>query len=115
MKSFSRHEIFHWSAGSFGLHIEIEYLLPQRREKTEVPLLAQIFLRNLQFDGLVRLLQSREQWRSRLPHLKINRSILDLNDDVVVELPIQRMKNIVRRSGSIVLRIAPVQMVVLNE
>ena len=58
--------------------------------KHRVPLLAEVLLRDLQLDRLVRLLERAEQRRRRLAHLEVDRPVLDLDDDVVVELAVER-------------------------
>src|SRR5215470_619756 len=78
-------------------------------------LLTCVFLRNLQFDSFIRLSEPAEQRRDRLAHLEIDRSVLDLDDDVVPKFPIQRIEDVVSRLGAIVLEIAPIQMMVVNE
>ena len=52
--------------------------------------LAEVFLGDLKFDRLVGLLERAEQRRGRLADLEIDRAVLDLNYDVVVELAIER-------------------------
>ena len=59
--------------------------------------------------------QPGEERRHRLAHLEINRAVLDLHDYVVVELAVERMKIVVRRFGAIVLQVAPVEMMVVDE
>ena len=41
--------------------------------------------------------------------------MFDLNDHIVFEFSIQRMKVVISRLGSIIPRIAPVEMMVVNE
>src|ERR1035438_41311 len=78
-------------------------------------LLPGIFLRDLQLDGFVCFLQAAEQRRNRLAHLEVDGAVFDLNDDVVCELPVERMENIVGRLGEIVLLVAPVEMMVVDK
>ena len=80
-----------------------------------MPLLPRVLLRDLQFDALVRLLQSAKKWRHRFAGLKINGTILDLDDDVVVEFSVQRMEDVISGPGAIVLQISPIQMMVINK
>ena len=60
-------------------------------------LLPGIFLRDLQFDRLVRFFQAAEKRRDGFARLKINRAMLDLEDDVFVKLPVERMKIVIGR------------------
>ncbi len=115
LKRFARHQVFHRSAVRTRVQIEPQHLFPHGDKKTQLSLLTGIFLRDLQFDRFVGVLESAQQRRDGLAHLKINRPILDLNDDVVLELPIQRMKNVVGSPRAIILGIAPVQMMVINK
>src|SRR5215472_14028316 len=78
-------------------------------------LLAGVFLCDLEFDRFVAAAQSGKQRRRRFAHLKINRSVLDLDDGVVIELAIKRMKIVVGGLGAVVFQIAPVEMVVIDE
>ena len=80
-----------------------------------MPLLPGVFLRDLQLDGFVRTLQSGKERRNRFAHLKVDWTILDLNDDVVVEGAVQWMEIVVGGFRPIVFQIVPVQMVVVNE
>ena len=98
-----------------GLHVEVEHLLPHRHDVAQVPLLAQILLRDLQLDRLVRLLQPAEQRRRRLAHLEIDRAVLDLDDDVVFEQPVELVEVVVRGGRAVVLEIPPVHLVVVDE
>ena len=80
-----------------------------------MPRLPEILLRDLQLDRLARLVECSEQRRSRLAHLKIDGTVLDLDDDVVVELAVKSVEIVVRRASAIVLRIAPIHVVVVNK
>src|SRR5947208_7611329 len=80
-----------------------------------MPLLARVFLRDLQLDCFAGLLHCAKQWGRWLPHLKINGSILDLQNDVVLELSIQRMKVVVCGFRTVRLGITPVEMMVVNK
>src|SRR5437763_16474187 len=95
--------------------IEIQHFFPHRNQETQVPLLTCIFLGDLQFYSFVCVLESAEKGRNRLPGLKVDWSMFDLNDDIVFEFSIQRMKVVISRLGSIILRIAPVEMMVVNK
>ena len=78
-------------------------------------LLAGVFLRDLQFDGFVGFFEAAEERRDRLARLEVDRAVLDLDDDVVVELAVERMEIVVSGSGAIVFGIAPVEMMVVDE
>src|SRR5690348_3508146 len=108
MPDFSRNDVFYLGSANdrrpttddcgAHVHIEIKNLFPHRHQKHQMPLLARVLLRDLQFDCLTRVRHAAEQRRSWLAHLKINWPVLDLNDDIVFELPIERMKVVVRRT-----------------
>ena len=51
--------------------------------------LAKVFLRDLELDGLVCLLQAAEQRRHGLANLEIDGTVLDLDNYVVIEFPIK--------------------------
>ncbi len=113
MPDISGNDLLYWRS-AVDLHIEIEGLFPHRREKDQMPLLAGIFLRDLQFDRFVGLASCPKQWRRRLAHLKINGPVFDL-ERRCLRIPVQRVKVIVGGSGAVVLGIAPVDMMVVNK
>src|SRR5437868_1166030 len=84
-----RDQSLHGRTCSANLHIEIEHLFPHRREIHVVPSLPEILLRDLELDRLTGFRQSSEQWRRRLAHLEIDRPVLNLDHDVVIELSIE--------------------------
>ena len=106
---------FHGCRSAVGVHVEVEHFLPHRREEDEVALLADVFLRDLELDGLVGFLEPAEERRDGLAHLEIDGAVLDLDDDVVVELAVERMEVVVGGAGAVVLGIAPVEVVVVDE
>ncbi len=73
-----------------------------------MPLLAGVFLRDLQLYCCIRVFDPAKQRRHRLAYLKVDRAIFDLDDDVVIELAIQRMKDVVSGFGAVVLEVGPV-------
>ena len=97
------------------MHIEIQSLLPHRDQETQVAFLACVFLHDLQFDGFVGFLESGEKGGNRLAHLEIDGAIFNLDDHVVVELAVERMKNIVGGAGAIVFQVGPIKVMVVNK
>src|SRR5262245_25706329 len=79
VERLAAYELFHRGAPSLRLHVEVEHFFPHRRRKTNVALLPQVFLRDLQLDCLIRLFQTSEEWRGGLAHLKVDRPVLDLD------------------------------------
>src|SRR6185437_1909838 len=114
MPDISGNHLLYWSS-AIDLHIEIEGLFPHRREKDQMPLLAGIFLRDLELDRFAGLLHCPKQRRRRLAHLKINGPVFDLEYDIVFEFSVQRVKVIVGGSGAVGLGIAPVDTMVVNK
>ena len=80
-----------------------------------MPALAEVLLGNLQLDRLVGVLQRAEQRRRRLAHLEVDRPVLDLDDDVVVEAAVEADEVVVGGARAIVLQVAPVHLVVVDE
>src|ERR1700690_2652631 len=80
-----------------------------------MPRLSRIFLRDLQLDGFICFVECAEKRRSWLTHLEINRAILDLQNDVCVELPVEFVEIVVGRAGSVVFQIAPIEMMVVDK
>ncbi len=78
-----------------------------------MPSLSHVFLRDLQFNDLVRFLERAEQRRRRLANLIVDRSILDLDEDVVVELAVEILEVVVGGAGAVILEIPPVHLVVV--
>src|SRR5579871_2648713 len=115
MESFPGNDLFHWRMAAVHAQIEIEHALPHGRDEYQVALLPEVLLRDLQLDGLIRVLKAAKQRRRRLSHLEVDGAVLDLNDYVVVELAVERMEIIVSRLGAIVLEIGPVEVMVIDE
>src|SRR5579885_272835 len=117
MKNFACYDVFNRGDASCTahFHVEIERRLPHRYEEAELLLLSGVFLRDLEFDGLVGLLQPAEQRRSRFAHLEIDRSVLDLHNNIAVKLAVERMKDVIGRHCTVILRITPIEMIVVNE
>src|SRR5437868_6891121 len=85
MKDFTSHQLFDRSLAAIHVEIEIQNFFPHGWKKTQMPLLPCVLLRDLQFDTFVCFLQPAEKRRHWFPSLEVNWSILDLDDDVVVE------------------------------
>src|SRR5258708_25182400 len=115
LEGAARRQLLDWRAIAPRAHVKVENLFPHRNQKAKVPLLTRVFLRDLQLNGLVALFQSPEQRRGRLAHLEVDRPVFYLQYNVVVELAVQSLKIVVRRRGPVVLRIAPVHVVVIHE
>src|SRR5437588_6260417 len=97
------------------MQVKIESLLPHRNQEHSVAALAKIFLSALQLDRLLRFLQWTKKWRGRLADLKIDGAVLDLDHHIVVEFPIEFVEIVVGGPRTIVLGIAPVHVMVVNE
>ena len=80
---------------------EGEELAPHRRQIDQVIGRAQILLCDLELHHHRRVAQSREERAVRLPRLEIDRSVFNLNDDIVGKLTIERHKLIVRLIGAV--------------
>src|SRR6267154_218260 len=104
-----------WRALAAGVQIEIEDFFPHRNKKTEMALLAGVFLGYLQFDGFVGFLESAEEGRDWFASLKVDRSMFDLDDYVVFELAVEGMKDVVGGSRAIIFWVAPIEMMVIDE
>jgi hypothetical protein len=115
MKGLARHQRFHRRRCAARAQIEIESRFPHRHQKDGVPRLAHILLRDLQLDGLVGFFQRGEKRRRGFAHLKIDRPVLDLNHHVGIELAIQVVEVVIGRAGAVVLRVAPVHVMVVDE
>src|ERR1035438_441630 len=115
MKNSACHKILYWRCVAIDAHIKIQHFWPKRDEKAELPLLSGIFLGDLQFDGFIGAAQAGKKRRSRFAYLEIDWTILDLNDDVLVEVAVQRVEVIVSGLRAIVFQVVPIQMVVVDE
>ena len=115
MENAARHERLHGSVTIRCMQIEVEHFFPHRGQITKMTLLARVLLGDLQFERFVGGVQGAEQRRHRLTYLEIDRTVLDLHQNVVVEHPIQLVKIVPGRTGAIVLQIAPIHVVVVDE
>src|SRR6476646_801235 len=77
--------------------------------------LSEILLSDLQFDALARMVESSEQRRRRLTDLKINGTVFDLDDDVVIEITVKSVEIVVCGASTIVFWISPIHVVVVNK
>ena len=75
-------------------------------------LLAQVLLRYLQFDGHVTLRDVGKERMCRLADLKVDGSIFDLDNDIVVKLTIERFEELHARIGTISFPVGLIQLVV---
>src|SRR5690242_11696009 len=91
MPGLTSDDLLYWRQ-AIHVHVEIENLFPHGGEKNQVALLTGVFLRDLEFQSLVRVWHGAQERRRRLTHLEIDWSILDLNDNVFVQLSVKRMK-----------------------
>src|SRR6185369_5744103 len=97
------------------MEIKVENSLPHGRKKNHMPLLAGVFLCDLYFNCRVGFLQSSKEWGHGFACLKIDRPVFDLDDDVVIEFSVERMKNVIGRTRAVVLGISPIEMMVVNK
>src|SRR5258708_5659226 len=114
MPGFARNNLLH-RGGAVHLHVEIEHLFPHGNQKTKMPLVSGVLLRRLQLDGLVGIRHRPKQRRGRFTHLEIDRAVLDLDDDVLVEFTVERMEIIIGGAAAVVFRISPIQVMVIYE
>src|SRR6267154_3746772 len=98
-----------------GVQIEIEDFLPHRNKKTEMALLAGVFLGYLQFDGFVCFLETAEERRNGFAGLEVDGSMFDLDDHVGLELAVERMKDVICGSGAIIFWVVPIEMMVIDK
>src|SRR5216684_65502 len=78
-------------------------------------LLAGVFLRDLQFNGFVRFFEAAEQRRNWFARLEVDRTMFDLDDDVVFELAIERMEIVVGGFSAVIFGVAPVEIMIVDE
>ena len=115
VKALPFDDLLNRRAAVSGTHVGVERDLPHRHQKDHVPLLAGVLLRDLQLDGLAGMPKRGEERRDRFTHLKVDRTVLHLNDDVRLELAVEGTEVIVARAGAIGFEVVPVQMVVVDE
>lgn len=80
-----------------------------------MPLLPGVLLRRLQLHGQPGAGHRPDQRGDRLPHLEIHGPVLDLEDGVVGELPVQRNEMVVRGPCPVRRAVPPVLVVVVDE
>src|SRR6185312_8602187 len=105
MKDTTGNDRLHGGGLRSRVEIEVERLLPHRHEEDEMTRLPEVLLCHLQLDRDVGVLERAEQRRDRLADLEIDRSMLYLDDDVLVERAVERLEVVVGRPGTIVLRV----------
>ncbi len=115
MKHFASDQVFNWCPVTVHAQVEVQHLFPHRRKEAQMPLLPRVLLRDLQFDAFVGFLQPAEKRRYWLACLKVDGAVLGLDDDVGVELPVERMENVVSSSGAVILGVLPIQVMVIHE
>ncbi|PRY07335.1 hypothetical protein CLV37_12911 [Kineococcus rhizosphaerae] len=94
---------------------KLKQLTPLRRKVAQVDLMAGVLLRDLNFNDNIGAWHGQKQGRNRLTHLKIHGSALDLEDDIVVELPVQPLELIVCGPGTVSTAVTPVLAVVVHK
>jgi hypothetical protein len=93
---------------SVDAHVEVEDGLPQGWEIDDVALVAEIFLGDLQLDGHVCVSERREERGRGFADLKVDGTVLDLHDDVVVELAVEFLEELDSGVGSVAVPVCPV-------
>ena len=86
----------------------VERFLPQRREEHEVGREAEVFLGDLPFEHQAGVRHRAEQRVERLARLEVDRAVLNLDDHVRGELPVERREIVVsllRAVGRVLVRI----------
>src|SRR5260370_23500256 len=78
-------------------------------------LLASVLLSDLQLHRHVGMSQTAKQRRNWFANLKVNRPVFDLNDDVVLDLAIERLEYVVCSSRAVALGILPIKVMVVDE
>ena len=101
--------------GPLGPEIEVEDLFPHRDQEADVPLLSGIFLRHLQLDRLVGCTKRTEERRHGFARLEVDGTVLDLENDIASNRAVEIVEVVPRRASTIVLQVAPVHMVVVDE
>src|SRR5437762_13329383 len=78
MKSLSGDEVLHSCRDAVRVQVKVQHFFPHWNQKTEMVLLAGVFLRDLQLDGHVRFFEATEQGRNRFARLEVDRAVVDL-------------------------------------
>ena len=115
MKRLARNDVFDRRASVLNMKIGVEHLFPHRKQEAQLALLARVLLRHLELERLVRVLQRADQRRNRLANLEVDWAFLDLDQHVVIELPVELREVIVSGPRTVVLQIAPVHVMVVDE
>ena len=75
---------------SFLICVRIKTFLPHRVEIYEMVRMTEIFLSNLHFSHHCSVFQLSEERAERFARLEVDRSVLDLDDHIVIELSVER-------------------------
>ena len=95
--------------------VEVKNRLPQWRQIHKVTLLAQIFLGDLKLYDYLSPSQVSEQGRWRFPDLEINRTVLDLDQHVVLKHIIKSVKKLNSSIGAVILPVRFVEVMVIDK
>ena len=93
----------------------IKDFFPHRRHRVQIDLLSSILLRELNFKCRVCILHAQKQRRDRLPDLEIEGAVLDLEDHIIHEIPVQRLIDLVRSARTVGFHVPPVLQAVVHE
>src|SRR5262249_801540 len=114
IESLARNQFLH-RRSTLGAHIEIQNLLPHRDQNAKMALLARVLLRNLKLYNLTSLFQRTKQRRGRLAHLEVDWAMLYLKKRVVIKTAVERLKVVICSACPVVLQVAPVHVMVVDE
>ena len=115
VEGFAFDDFFDGCAAIVCAEVGVERGLPHGDEEDHVTLLAEVLLRDLQFDGLAGVLERGEEWGDGLADLEVDGAVFDLDDYVGFELAIEGVEVVVAGAGAVGFEVVVVEVVVVDE
>jgi hypothetical protein len=102
LSSVAVHHLGHGRTLALGVGVRLQGLFVERAQIDQVGGEAEVFLGDLELHAEVGLRHGPEQRMERLARLEVDRPVLDLDDDVVAELAVERLELAVALLGAVV-------------
>ena len=101
VEGFAFDDFFDRGAAVVRAQVGVEGGLPHGDEEDHVALLAEVLLRDLEFDGLAGVLERGEERRDGFADLEVDGAVFDLNDYVGFEFAVEGVEVVVSGAGPV--------------
>ena len=92
----SRNDILQQRCLVVDSEVKVKHPFPHLGQEDHMSLSASILLGDLHFEGNISFAKCTEQWTNSFPDLKVDRTVFNLNDHIVVELSVKWLEVVVR-------------------